>query len=1487
MNHIKARNAAITAGLALTMTLGSLPTAAIADVVKGSDTAQAQAAAQVNKVTINYHTGWSEVPMGLERGGQMLDPTKSPSAPEGKVFDGWYLDEGYTKKATSENVFDGVTSETQTVDVYAKWVDPKPEVTQAYVTYHYENGSSFDGGTIAAGGSFQAPTTPAEGETYEYYLDADFKTPATVDTALAAAKDVDGSYYVDVYVKAVKDAQPEVTKVEVTYHYVGGTTWDNTLNKGDELSTPVVPEGKVLDGFYADASYTTKVTADDVFKSATLENGVYTYDVYVKFNDVAPVAVGVTYLNADGSTIFGTGYNGTLADEATAVANGMKVPAGKKFVGWVEPETGKAITEESFNDFVKTDSSTGAKYVRLQASFEDVQTERVVLFTAFPGTLNGNVIVSASANADGSVADPGAPTREGYTFAGWSYDQAGTDKADLTKPLLFNGNQKSVTLYAQWTKDETPAKQTTEIVYNAGLTGVANSLYQKTFTEGDELDAVPDDWKAAAEAQGKVFVGWYFADGAEATAKNVFDYKGDNGYTIVTAKWADAEKPSTDVTVTYHIWDEWGITPHAVLKDGGDLVPLDFFGFKAPEGQKFEGWTLADGTAATPESVRAAAKDGKADVYAKFVDTNPKATTNVVYNVNLKGVPNPSYQVEFVEGAQLDDVPATWKDAAADQHKTFAGWFFEDGTEATAENVFERSQNGYVQLFAHWDDETHNSVLFVANGGVNFDGSQTMSIAAQRDNTVPKPQDPTREGYEFVGWSYDQAGTDMANLDEPLRFNGSDHVTLFAQWKVTTFSVRFWGFKPGATETAFDVTVDNYAEGDSVTAPANLEVPVGYHVSGWIVNGDLENVLPADLEGYTVSGNTDLQALFEKDETPAAKVTVIYEDDTHQPAQTWQQDFDGTLFDGNTLSAEGEQFDGWYTEDGKLVTPENAAVLANNGILKVTGRWSTTAQKYSVRFFGYKPGQQSAEIQFDVTQGNYAKGDSVATPDLAGMQVEGYTLTGWLDLNTWKEYDANLTGFTVSGDTQLQALYTKNETPAAKVQVEYLDAEGLIPAQIQDFDGTFLDGSAYNTADKAFAGWFYEDGTEATADNYDEHAVSSDNGDKVAVVWAKWQTTAQKYSVHYLATGDNDVIIFDMTVSGYAKGDGVAVPDLPARPGYVLVGWVDQNLNEYKADLSDFTVQGNTTLLAKYQKDPNYNMQAITVHYVDQEGNELLPSVDATLRLGSQFGSLIAPKSIEGYTYVGTTGTYGEYTESSQVTSVDGVENVYVTYKKDEVAATKQNVVVKYVDQDGNEIAPSKSQELEVGTAFGDVLSAPSIDGYDYVATYSDQLGELSGQSVVTDMKGEDLVVYVKYQKQGVPVAKTHKVTFVDKYNDTKSVVEVKDGEAVAKPSDPSYDNYTFAGWSSDAKTYVEYDFSTPVTEDITLYASYSKNADTKPAEPTAPENKQEETKKESEKESKALPQTGDVTPVAGIAGAGVLGALAAFVGAFLKRRQN
>ncbi len=50
------------------------------------------------------------------------------------------------------------------------------------------------------------------------------------------------------------------------------------------------------------------------------------------------------------------------------------------------------------------------------------------------------------------------------------------------------------------------------------------------------------------------------------------------------------------------------------------------------------------------------------------------------------------------------------------------------------------------------------------------------------------------------------------------------------------------------------------------------------------------------------------------------------------------------------------------------------------------------------------------------------------------------------------------------------------------------------------------------------------------------------------------------------------------------------------------------------------------------------------------------------------------------------------------------------------------------------------------------------------------------------------------------------------------------DGKLV-KPADPTRDGYTFGGWFTDEACTQAYDFSTPVTADLTLYAKWSKNA--------------------------------------------------------------
>ena len=58
---------------------------------------------------------------------------------------------------------------------------------------------------------------------------------------------------------------------------------------------------------------------------------------------------------------------------------------------------------------------------------------------------------------------------------------------------------------------------------------------------------------------------------------------------------------------------------------------------------------------------------------------------------------------------------------------------------------------------------------------------------------------------------------------------------------------------------------------------------------------------------------------------------------------------------------------------------------------------------------------------------------------------------------------------------------------------------------------------------------------------------------------------------------------------------------------------------------------------------------------------------------------------------------------------------------------------------------------------------------------------------------------------------------------DTKFVATA-DGK-LAKPADPTRDGYTFGGWFTDEACTQAYDFSTPVTADLTLYAKWTKNA--------------------------------------------------------------
>jgi len=70
---------------------------------------------------------------------------------------------------------------------------------------------------------------------------------------------------------------------------------------------------------------------------------------------------------------------------------------------------------------------------------------------------------------------------------------------------------------------------------------------------------------------------------------------------------------------------------------------------------------------------------------------------------------------------------------------------------------------------------------------------------------------------------------------------------------------------------------------------------------------------------------------------------------------------------------------------------------------------------------------------------------------------------------------------------------------------------------------------------------------------------------------------------------------------------------------------------------------------------------------------------------------------------------------------------------------------------------------------------------------------------------------------------KKYTVTFETNGGNTIPAVTVLEGQPVSEPSQPTKDGMFFAGWYRDAELSKVYDFSAPVTADLTLYAKWTK----------------------------------------------------------------
>ena len=210
---------------------------------------------------------------------------------------------------------------------------------------------------------------------------------------------------------------------------------------------------------------------------------------------------------------------------------------------------------------------------------------------------------------------PTAPTKDGFTFAGWYKD------AGLTTPFDFANEtiNADIILYAKW--DENPPAPTSyTVTFN---TNGGSAVSPQTITAGEHVTKPADPTK-----NGYTFDGWY----KDAGLTETFDFATEtiNADTTIYAKWT--QNAPTTYTVTFNA-NGHGTAPASITVNKGAVAtkPAD----PTDADYDFGGWyTEAE---CTNEFDFSQAVNDNIILYAKWTEKTPPAPTQYTLTATVDG----------------------------------------------------------------------------------------------------------------------------------------------------------------------------------------------------------------------------------------------------------------------------------------------------------------------------------------------------------------------------------------------------------------------------------------------------------------------------------------------------------------------------------------------------------------------------------------------------------------------------------------------------------------------------------------------------------------------------------------------------------------------------------------------------------------------------------------------------------------------------------
>lgn len=519
--------------------------------------------------------------------------------------------------------------------------------------------------------------------------------------------------------------------------------------------------------------------------------------------------------------------------------------------------------------------------------------------------------------------------------------------------------------------------------------------------------------------------------------------------------------------------------------------------------------------------------------------------------------------------------------------------------------------------------------------------------------------------------------------------------------------------------------------------------------------------------------------------TIAHNWVVTFNPDNGEPAFTQNVEYEGKATEPAAPEKTGYTFDGWYLDEAEEPFSFDTTITSD---ITLTAKWHVTPHNIYAyaRLNSYFAPLTTSEFDTPVT---------LNEATLSRLGLGSYNSLGYISIGS----------FTFDAMPLTSDLYFDDDAELSAV-AEKLATDIALETGVSDKIAEKIAWMAlYKTVNE-----------EDMAPGYPAEAgyQLSGNLDLASVTFRAGAENVENMPAVNYTYDDGAIDFYDF----YFAGDTITLPADPTREGYIFEGWsvkvlpAENDADHLDADGADdaadetllkagdtYTITaGGVVFTAQWEArtDTPYTVE----HYLENLDGSYALDTTEPLKGTTDTTVTAAAKSYDNFTYDSTV----PGTVASGNIAGDGSLVLKLFYTRNTYDYT-----VRHIKQlpDGT----YDEANAEVETLSGKFEALAAVTAKDYGSHYpTNDAG--TKQNIKIE---KNLTIDVKYDLDN------HTLTFETNGGSAIDPVTVRHGNAVARPTDPTKDKYTFIGWYADPEFTEEYDFATVLEADKTIYAKF------------------------------------------------------------------